>query len=375
MTAPTTDPRFHMPARRVIVLAVFLAAVFWFARPVMLPFVIGALIAYAFSPAIDAVQARTGRSRLLIVATCYGAGLLVVILIGVALAGPIYNELSLLIQSGPDALTTALRQVIGSDSVTIGEQTLTVEELAAQLQGAVTTYLQTPEGAIRAAEQLLHGTLDLVLIVIVTFFLLLDGGRFGATALRFLDPADRVQMQQVAGRIHVVVGQWIRGQLVLVVLVAIVVTIVLGPILGLPNPAALGVMTGFLEVITLIGPLIAGAVVAIVALSTGGPALAITAVVFLFVLRQIEDVLIMPNVLGRAVHLHPLVALFAVVVGSTAFGVAGTFLALPVAAAINVALHEFFPEELGVLQDGRPNEETAGLEDGSTILEPAPPAN
>jgi predicted PurR-regulated permease PerM len=71
------------------------------------------------------------------------------------------------------------------------------------------------------------------------------------------------------------------------------------------------------------------------------------AVVFLFVLRQIEDAVVMPLVVGRAVHLHPLVALFAVVVGTTAFGVLGTFLAVPVAAAVNVALHEFFPEELG----------------------------
>jgi putative heme transporter len=51
------------------------------------------------------------------------------------------------------------------------------------------------------------------------------------------------------------------------------------------------------------------------------------------------------------VHLHPLAALFAVAVGATAFGIVGTFLALPVAAAINVALHEFFPEELGRLPE------------------------
>ena len=110
-------------------------------------------------------------------------------------------------------------------------------------------------------------------------------------------------------------------------------------------------MIGVLEVITFIGPIIAGAVVAIVALSSGGLTLAITSVVFLFVLRQIEDVVIMPDVLGRAVDLHPLVALFAVVVGSTAFGIVGTFLALPVAAAISVALHEFFPEEFGGLRE------------------------
>ncbi len=71
--------------------------------------------------------------------------------------------------------------------------------------------------------------------------------------------------------------------------------------------------------------------------------------VFLFVLRQIEDAVVMPLVLGRAVHLHPLVAMFAVVVGTTAFGILGTFLAVPVAAAINVAMHEFFPAELGAL--------------------------
>ena len=351
VTSPAIDPRFHVPPRRVIVLGLFLAAVFWFARPVLLPFIVGALIAYAFSPAIDAAQVRTGWSRLLIVAAGYGAGLLVIVVAVIALAGPVSREASLLIRSGPDALETALRQLMGgSDSITIGDRTLTVEEVALQLQAAVNSFLQTPEGAIRAAEQLLHGTLDALLTMIVTFYLLLDGGRFGATALRFLDPADRVQMQGIARQIHVVVGQWLRGQLILIVFVSVIVTIVLGPILHLPNPLALGVMTGLLEVITFIGPLIAGAVVGIVALSSGGPPVAIAAIAFLFVLRQVEDVLIMPNVLGRAVHLHPLVALFAVVVGSTAFGIVGTFLALPVAAAIGVALHEFFPEELGTIE-------------------------
>jgi predicted PurR-regulated permease PerM len=341
------DPRFHVPERRVIALALFLAAVFWFARPVILPFIVGGLIAYAFSPYIDAAQARTGRSRLLIVFAGYGTALLVVGLVIAVFSGPVSREIALLIASGPDALTIALRQLLGSDSVTIGDLTVTVAELAARVQAAITAFLQTPEGALRAVEGLLHGALDVVLTIIVAFYLLLDGGRLGSSALGFLDPADRVQMREVASRVHVVVGLWLRGQLLLVALVTVVVSIVLGPILHLPYPVALGVMVGLLDVITLIGPLVSGTVVAVVALSTGGPTLAIAAVAFLFVLRQLENVLIMPIVLGRAVHLHPLVALFAVVVGSTAFGVVGTFLALPVAAGINVALHEFFPAELG----------------------------
>ena len=349
MTSPATDPRFQVPSRRVVFLALALAALFWFARPVMLPFVVGAIIAYAFSPAIDSLQKRTGRSRLLVVIAAYATGLLVLAAIAIAFAGPVSREASLLIRSGPDALTTAIHQVLGSDSITIGDRTFTVEEIALQAKAALDAFLQTPEGALLAAQQLLHGLLDIILTLIVTFFLLLDGERFGNTILRFIDPNDRPRVQQIAARTHVVVGQWIRGQLILVVFVSIIVTIVLGPILHLPNAAALGVMTGLLEVITFIGPIIAGTVVGIVALSTGGPTLAITAVVFLFVLRQFEDVVMMPAVLGRAVHLHPLVALFAVVVGSTAFGVVGTFLGLPVAAAISVAMHELYPEELGAL--------------------------
>jgi predicted PurR-regulated permease PerM len=366
MTATPVDPRFQVPSRRVVFLALALAALFWFARPVMLPFVVGAIVAYAFSPAIDSLQARTGRSRLLVVIAAYAAGLVVLAAIAIAFAGPVSREASLLIRSGPDALATAIHQVLGADSITIGDRTFTVEEIALQAQAALDAFLQTPEGALLAAQQLLHGLLDIVLILIVTFFLLLDGERFGTTVLRFIDPNDRSKVQQIAARTHVVVGQWMRGQLILVVFVSIIVTIVLGPILHLPNAAALGVMTGLLEVITFIGPIIAGTVVGIVALSTGGPTLAITAVVFLFLLRQFEDVVMMPAVLGRAVHLHPLVALFAVVVGSTAFGVVGTFLGLPVAAAISVAMHELYPAELGALPDSEAGSRSDVSEDDVT---------
>ena len=235
---------------------------------------------------------------------------------------------------------------MAGDSITIGDMTFTAEELAAQAQAALTTFLQTPEGAIRAAEELLRGALDVVLTIIVTFYLLLDGGRLGNTALGFLDPADRVQMQQAAGRVHVVVGQWLRGQLLLVALMSVVVSIVLGPILGLPNPIALGVMVGLLDVITLIGPLIAGTIVAIVALSSGGVTLAIAAVVSLFVLRQIENVVIMPIVLGRAVHLHPLVALSRSWSGRRRSASSGRSSRCR-SRRPSTAMHEFFPAELG----------------------------
>ena len=81
---------------------------------------------------------------------------------------------------------------------------------------------------------------------------------------------------------HVVVGRWLRGQLILVLLMSTAVTLVLGPVLGLPYPLALGVLAGLLDVITFIGPFVAGTIVAIVALSSGGLPVAVAAVAFLF---------------------------------------------------------------------------------------------
>ena len=76
-------------------------------------------------------------------------------------------------------------------------------------------------------------------------------------ALHFVPPASRPHVVAITGRIHVVLGRWLRGQLALIALVAGVVYLILGPLLHVPYAGALGVITGILEIIPLVGPLIA----------------------------------------------------------------------------------------------------------------------
>jgi predicted PurR-regulated permease PerM len=125
--------------------------------------------------------------------------------------------------------------------------------------------------------------------------------------------------------------------------VATVAYIGLGPVAHLPYALALAVLTGILEIIPLIGPLIATAIVAVDAFARGGAGLAAAVIVFYFVLRQVEDQVVMPVVIGRAVHLHPVVTIFAVLVGLSLYGVLGGLLGVPVAAAINVVFRELYP--------------------------------
>jgi predicted PurR-regulated permease PerM len=228
-----------------------------------------------------------------------------------------------------------------------------------------------------------------VLTLLAMFYLLLDGKRVGQYFMRFVSPDRREQVSEVAERIHLVLGRYLRGQLYLVGLMSLVTYLVLTFVFHLPYALPISLATGVLEVIPVIGPITAGAIAAVVALFHGGPGLMLWVIVAYFVLRMAEDQLVMPQVVGRAVHLHPLVTIFAVLLGGSIAGVLGAVMAVPMAAAIRVTLDYVFPDSRAAEGDrsashgaaqaeassGLPPELPAGanqpaLEGGSAISQP-----
>jgi predicted PurR-regulated permease PerM len=143
----------------------------------------------------------------------------------------------------------------------------------------------------------------------------------------------------------------LRGQLLLIVLVAAVVYVILGPIMGLRYALAIGILTGILEIIPLVGPILAAGIAAVDAVAQGGLSTAAVVIVIYTVLRQIEDQLVAPVVIGRAVHLHPIVTIFAVLIGLEVYGVLGGLLGVPAAAAINVVFRALYPQGVEAVEE------------------------
>jgi predicted PurR-regulated permease PerM len=342
-TAPGTVPVTAGPAprddgglRRTLWLLIPAAVILWVGREVLAPFIVAAATAYAFTPLVDSLAERTGVRRPIVVFVGFFAavGLLA---LGVALlARPLIAELQLLSSQGPGAAALLLRQLIGSDTIALGTTTISVDEIATHIQDAINGLFASPGQALGLAGKLGNVALEIVLTLIVTFYMLLDGYRFRDFAIQLFPVERRPRIAALATRIHQVLGRWLRGQLLLVLLVALVTYLILGPILHVPYSLAIALLTGVLEVIPLIGPLIATVIAATVAFSSGGVGLAVTVAVVYLVIRQIEDQVVMPVVIGRAVHLHPVVTIFAVLVGLHAFGILGGLLAVPAAAALNV---------------------------------------
>jgi predicted PurR-regulated permease PerM len=325
-------------------LVVAVLIVLWVARDVLGPFIVAAVAAYAFSPLVAAAERRTGWRRGVIVAIAYAVILTVVGSLGYFLAGRVAQEISLLTASGPDSLATLLRQVFGTDQIQIAGQTIAVTDIANEIHSRLLGAVSSPGDAVHVAGEVGSIGLELILALIVTFYFLVDGPMLRDRTVGLLPEPHRGRTVELVDRIHDVLGRWLRGQVALIALVAVVVYLGLGPILHLPYALGIAVVTGVLEIIPLIGPLIAAGIAGTDAFARGGAELAAVVLVFYFILRQVEDQVVMPIVIGRAVHLHPVITIFAVLVGLNVYGVLGGLLGVPVAAAVNVVFRELYPQ-------------------------------
>jgi predicted PurR-regulated permease PerM len=108
---------------------------------------------------------------------------------------------------------------------------------------------------------------------------------------------------------------------------------------GVPYPVLLGMFVALMDLIPVIGSTIGGAVVSLVALTVSVP-VAVATLAFYIGYRLAEDYLIVPRVMGRTVQVPAILSLVAVLIGGVLLGIVGALVAIPIAAAIRLLLHE-----------------------------------
>jgi predicted PurR-regulated permease PerM len=313
------------------------------ARTVIGPFVIAGIIAYIFTGGVSAVQERLHWPRIVVAALLY---VLVLVALGILIyfgARALVGQTIDLGQQGPNLVENGLQQFLGNSSIDVFGQHLDAHSIAQRVDQAVQEFQGQPSSALHYGELVIARLLDILLVIIVSFYFIVDGHKLGAYMLKFIPAESRPAAGYLAGRIHTVLGAYIRGQLFLIALMSVITYLALRFLFGLHYALPIAIATGFLEVLPFIGPAAAAALAAGVALAQGGPTMAIGILVLYLILREAEDQLVMPFVVGRAVDLHPLVPIFAVLAGGAIAGVLGVLLAVPTAAAIKVILDLLYP--------------------------------
>jgi predicted PurR-regulated permease PerM len=177
----------------------------------------------------------------------------------------------------------------------------------------------------------------LVLIPILAFFLLKDAESFRRSALLML-PRGRWRWRgdEFFQDINSTLAAYIRAQLTACLFIGIICSIGF-TLLGLPGGLVMGLLAGVFEFVPLVGPVTIALLAALLAMFHAGPFNAFLVLLFLGVLRILQDYVIYPRLIGQGIHLHPLAVIFAILAGEKLAGVAGIFLAIPVVAIITVS--------------------------------------
>ncbi len=211
----------------------------------------------------------------------------------------------------------------------------------------------------------------LVLIPVLSFFFLKDAESFRRSALQTL-PRGRWRWRgdEFFQDVSSTLAAYTRAQLTACLFIGIVCSIGFA-LLGIPSPLVLGFIAGVFEFVPLVGPLLIGTVAVLVGALHGGSSSALLVILFLGVLRIVQDYYIYPKRIGQGIHLHPLAVIIAILAGAELAGVAGIFLAIPVVAILTVSYRHWLEhrgsEGLADLLETAPATESSAAADAALL--------
>ncbi|CAM3818812.1 AI-2E family transporter [Mesobacillus zeae] len=183
---------------------------------------------------------------------------------------------------------------------------------------------------------LMNSIVSLAVIPFIAFYMLKDHDQIKKAAWYMSPKSWREPGQQFLRDVDLSLGRYIRGQL-LVCLAIGTISALLFSIAGMPYAVLLGVIVGITNVIPYFGPVI-GAIPAVIIAATISIKLMLTCAIIVFTLQFIEGNILSPLIVGKSIHMHPLIIMFALLAGGQAGGIAGMVLAVPIVVILRAAI-------------------------------------
>jgi predicted PurR-regulated permease PerM len=316
----------------------------WAARPVLVPFILGLVLAYLLLPLIQWLE-RHMPSRLrawrvarpLSIVLTYLLFLLIIAGVVAFIVPVMAEQVGTFIQRVPqyyEQLGDLVQDIREWYEVSIPEdwKTSVEENLSEIAQEALGAVQENLFGVIRSVLGSLNFLIGLVIIPFWLFYILQDENQVKEGILEALHPELRADVQSLVALVDHVLSAYVRGQLLLCLFVGVLATIAMF-IIGVPFAPVLGLIAGIFEVLPNIGPYLGAVPAILVALATN-PVSAIWVAVAFFAIQLIENLVLVPRISGKSVKLHPALVMMVLVIGGQLAGFWGMLIAVPVTAVI-----------------------------------------
>lgn len=316
-------------------------AIVYLARRMFLALVFAIFFAYLIEPAVDRVHQWFGRSRLQAIAVVYIVGILLVGSAVLVTLPKLQTEARYAAATLPKLLD---RVGSGNIAFDVGKEHGWSYQTRSELSQFIAAHRDNLVAALKStstkAADVGANAGFLVLIPIFALFFLKDKSCLADLTLNlFDDPQHRHFVASVSAQLDRMLAQYIRAQLILAALAMVAYTAFLS-IVGFPYALVLGVIAGVLEFIPFVGPAITAVILASVGFFSGYPHW-ILVLMFVGIWRLVQDYVNTPYFMSEGLELHPLAAIFGILVGGEVFGIAGMFLSIPVIAGLRIVWHNW----------------------------------
>ena len=361
-------------------------------RDIFPPMALALIIIVLLNPMVSGLEKR-GIPRWLGTAAIYLIVILAITLAVSYLAPPLGRQVNDLIQRGPEIRQDATEAAQGLASK-VG---LSLEDVGLTNPGAnpepsgsgeqprrsapgegSPSFIQTLGGRLfagagRFATGALHVVVNFVLAPVLALYLLIDLPKIQRAFTHYLPPRYRDEWLPLLDRAGQAVGAFFRGQLLVAAIVGVLSSIAF-LIIDLPFWLPLGLLVGFFNIIPLVGPFVGGSIAVLVGGVTGGLGLAVKAGLAMLAVQQLDNHFISPKVMGRAVRLHPVAVMLALLAGATLGGVWGMLLFVPGLAVAKVLAVYFYETRVLGNRDYSPTIPGAGSTAKAVAEAPLTPA-
>jgi predicted PurR-regulated permease PerM len=330
-------------------IAALLACALWLLAPVLTPFVVAAVLAYALTPLVDWLD-NLGRGRVprLLAVIVVELLFVVVVLAMLLLMVPIVaKELPLLREQLPqmlDGLNTSVKPWLAQWGIHIALDVTSIKTFVMDhLNGNVEDVLGSVLKSLKLGSSVAFSIIgNAILIPVALFYLLMDWDRFVDQLRKLIPPRMRASTDSFLAEADSVLGQYLRGQLLVMLILAIFYSVGLG-LFGLDLALPIGIFTGMAIFVPYLGfgiGLVLATLAGLLEFSAEsglGYTVAMVAVVF-GAGQIVESIFLTPRLVGERIGLHPLAVIFALLAFGQLFGFVGVLIALPVSAVMLVAV-------------------------------------
>lgn len=310
-------------------------------KPVLGPFLLAFALSYLLNPVVEGLEKRGIGRRWAIAWVFIG----IIFLLGTALflmLPKLYTELSKLAVSLPTTMQALDHSIqdFRANFRSTGLPNQVVQVIDENLARVEVFLVERLRAFLHTLPEMLASLSLFILSPVLAIYFLADWKRFNKGCLRLVPQKWRLEWQRLLQDINHVVRRFIRGDLIIAVIVGILTGIGV-KLIGMDYALVIGIICGMFDLIPYFGPVI-GAVPSILLGLTYSPMMGLKIAIVIIVVQQLESDVISPKLMGDSVGLHPLLIVFVLLAGGELAGFWGMLFSVPIAAVLRVLFRHFY---------------------------------